>query len=524
MAEIKNSGEDNTDSTRPARSRKLPAVIPEKLRAARQGFQVLLLDDNPDDRLLILRQLKHILPDLEVTEVTHGEQFESVLKSNQFNLIITDYQLRWTDGLEVLTAVKERWPDCPTIMFTGTGTEEVAVAAMKLGADDYVLKSPRHYDLLPTVIQTTLDKARQRQALKEAEERILRLNQTMISLLSSFPDVVFVIDADHQVTLSNEQAQRFSHSLNLEGQLPEEIEKLVEHVLTTGENHLPRGVHDVHRFNIDNEERYFLPRVMAMRTPEQAIFGAALVLQDVTEFRLLDEVKSNLISTVSHELKTPLTSVRTSLYLLLEKVLGPLTPRQTEMLSMARDDADRLLRMLNALLDLTRFEDSVSGIDLDKVHPEDIIKGAIEEVKSLSRSKRLTVQTNFEPELPKIEVDPQRIGHVIANLLSNACKHSPNGGAILIKATRHEEDSVRICVCDEGPGIASEYHNRIFDKFFRVPGESRKGTGLGLAIAKEFVKAHRGHIGVYSTLGTGSEFYVILPIISPHRPSEHYSG
>src|SRR5262245_6817908 len=203
------------------------------------GFQLLLLDDNPDDRLLIWRQLKSIIPDLKVTEVTHDKHFEQVLSQTYFDLIITDYQLRWTDGLSVLRSVKERWPDCPTVMFTGTGSEEVAVEAMKLGVDDYVLKSPRHYLLLQAAVQSALAKSRQRKALKMAEERILRLNETMTSLLASFPDVVFVVGADRKIEYSNAAARQLSRDLNLDGRFPAVIEEIIERVIRTGVNHLP---------------------------------------------------------------------------------------------------------------------------------------------------------------------------------------------------------------------------------------------------------------------------------------------
>ncbi|MEE9617579.1 MAG: PAS domain S-box protein, partial [Anaerolineae bacterium] len=130
---------------------------------------ILLIDDSPDDRTLAIRELRREILDLQVQQVTEAKGFAQALEGGNFDLVITDYRLRWTDGLEVLRAVKVRWPECPVIMFTDTGTEEIAVEAMEAGLDEYVLKSPRHFARLPVAVRLALKRAQQRQALKEAE-------------------------------------------------------------------------------------------------------------------------------------------------------------------------------------------------------------------------------------------------------------------------------------------------------------------------------------------------------------------
>src|SRR6266542_27112 len=127
-------------------------------------LQFLLVDDNPEDRTLSIRELRRIFPELRITEITEAKQFASALDSEHCALVITDYQLRWTDGLTVLRAIKTRWPGCPVIMFTGTGSEEVAVEAMKAGLDDYVLKSTKHYRRLAGAVGKALERASQRRA------------------------------------------------------------------------------------------------------------------------------------------------------------------------------------------------------------------------------------------------------------------------------------------------------------------------------------------------------------------------
>jgi PAS domain S-box-containing protein len=134
-------------------------------------LHILLIDDNPDDRTLVIRELRREFPKLQVTQIIDAKGFSQALETGNFDLVITDYQLRWTDGLAVLRAIKNSWPDCPVVMFTATGSEEVAVEAMKAGLNDYVLKSPKHFSRLPAAIQIGLRQVEQRRALREAEMR-----------------------------------------------------------------------------------------------------------------------------------------------------------------------------------------------------------------------------------------------------------------------------------------------------------------------------------------------------------------
>jgi signal transduction histidine kinase len=256
-----------------------------------------------------------------------------------------------------------------------------------------------------------------------------------------------------------------------------------------------------------------------MRNKEDALLGVAVVLYDVTRFRLLDAVKTNLVATVSHELKTPLTSVRMVLHILLEKTIGTLTAKQSELLVAAREDTERLLRILNNLLDLARLEEGSAGLQKQKVFPTELAESVLEQMKDKALDRGLTIQCAVEPDLPAVSVDPQRINHVFTNLVTNAIKHSPDHGEILFRVTRAEENAVQFSVLDRGPGVPEEYQTRIFDRFFRVPGQVQPGAGLGLSIAKEIIVAHGGLIGVRSRPGEGSEFFVVLKGLDLEAPT-----
>ncbi len=238
--------------------------------------------------------------------------------------------------------------------------------------------------------------------------------------------------------------------------------------------------------------------------------GAAVVLHDVTRFRLLDDAKTNLVATVSHELKTPLTSVRMVLHMLLEESLGPLNQQQTDVLKTAHRDSERLLRILDALLNIARLEAGASALAKEPVAPEKLLAAIVLEAERNAHAQGLTLTSTVQPGLPPILVDPQQIKHVFNNYILNAIKHSPAEAEIQVNATRTTEGNVQFSVLDHGPGIPEQHQGLIFDRFYRVPNQAKTGVGLGLSIAREIVVAHGGRVGVRSQPGEGSEFFFVL--------------
>ena len=341
-------------------------------------------------------------------------------------------------------------------------------------------------------------------------EQIVRLHRTMETTLASFPDPIFVLNKEARVELRNPAAAELASGLHLDTELPSRLQATAKKALESGENFLPHSFDEAVFYRINGAGKFFLPRVLAMHDKEDALFGVAVVLYDVTRFRLLDAAKTNLVATVSHELKTPLTSVRMALHLLLEKTLGALTPRQDEMLQTARNDTERLLQILNDLLDLTRLEEGGAELRRENVSPTELLQSVMTEMADTVSAQGLKLNCTVAPELPSVSVDRQRIRHVFTNLVANAVKHSPPGGEIQLRAVPVGERSVQFTVGDQGPGVPEEFQARIFDRFFRVPGQSKTGAGLGLSIAREITVAHGGRIGVKSRPGQGSTFFVIL--------------
>jgi signal transduction histidine kinase len=341
-------------------------------------------------------------------------------------------------------------------------------------------------------------------------DELLKARQLTEVAFSAFPDPILALSADGSVTFTNPAANRFAAKLGTPPALPEEVRVELERVLKGGPDYLPTRFENAIPLQVDEPTTFFLPRIIGMRDEAGHVLGAALLLQDVTRFRLLDEVKTNLVSTVSHELKTPLTSVRMGLHLLLEERIGPLTPKQLELVLAAREDAERLLRMINDLLDLTKLESGEARRHPERINAQTLVDMVLEEEAPLVSSRGQRLVANVTPDAPAVAVDAGQIRHVFSNLISNAVKHSRPGDVITLKA-EPVDHRVRFAVVDQGPGIPEAYQARLFERFFRVPGSEQNGVGLGLAIAKEIVTAHGGSIGVRSVPGQGAEFFFELP-------------
>jgi len=356
-------------------------------------------------------------------------------------------------------------------------------------------------------------------------EELMRLTMTIRSTLASFPDPIFVLNSQGAVEFRNPEADQLAVKLLFSGvtRLPEKVDEKVEQVKASGQDYLPALFQEAIKFHIDGQDHYFLPRIVLLRDDHQEVFGVAVILENVTRMLLLDDVKSNLIATVSHELKTPLTGVRMALYLLYEKAVGPLNEKQGDLVSTAREDADRLLRTLNDLLDLAKLEQGSTQLEFTRITPADLAENAVREMRDIAQAAEVTLNTDVAPNLPDVRIDRQRMDYVITNLIANAIKFSPKGSKVLVRVdigkSRAAKPGVRFSVKDQGPGIAPEHQEHIFERFYRVPGTTKSGAGLGLSIVREVVAIHQGEVGVLSQPGQGSEFFFILPFMPEPAPA-----
>jgi signal transduction histidine kinase len=265
-------------------------------------------------------------------------------------------------------------------------------------------------------------------------------------------------------------------------------------------------------FRCEGDDRAYLPQVRPIRSPEGGPLGAAVVLADVTRFRLLDRLKSDWVATASHELKTPLTSVRLAVHVLLEQKVGPLGPKQVELLVEARENSERLLRMIEHLLALARLEEGRENLDLRPTDPADLLRAAGSDAAARAEDRRIEVAVEDVPGLPGVCADAARLGRALGNLIDNALAYTGPGGRVTLSAAPAGGGRVRLSVSDTGIGIPAEHLPHVFERFFRVPGRDRTpGTGLGLAIVREIVTAHGGEIACESEPGKGTSFHITLP-------------
>ena len=265
----------------------------------------------------------------------------------------------------------------------------------------------------------------------------------------------------------------------------------------------------------DNKESYFqVENTPLYITPvggrEQQFVGNLIVLNNVTRFKELDSAKTNFISTVSHEMKTPISSILMSLQLLGDDRLGTLNGEQKQLVTSIKESSDRLLSITGELLNMTQIETGKLKLIPKVTKPIELIDYAVKATQVLAERFCCFVEVDYPEKISKLFVDNEKIAWVITNLLSNAIHHSPEKSRIIVGAVQHEK-AVEIYVRDFGRGIDPRYHKSIFERYFRVPGTKVQGSGLGLAISKEFVEAHGGTISVESEIGRGSRFSILLP-------------
>jgi PAS domain S-box-containing protein len=382
-------------------------------------------------------------------------------------------------------------------------------ARARLRGEDEIAQVGRELDVMA-------DKLREYRSSSLGE--LLQAQQASQAAIDSLPDPVLVLSVDGRVLNVNQAAEtilQVSAGADPLSRMPPDVraavEKVLEHVIGGKGPYAPRGLEQAVRMRADGGDRALLPRATPLYSETGGVIGATIVLQDVTRLLRFDELKNDLVATVAHEFRTPLTSLRMAIHVLLEGLVGPLNDRQTEMLHAARDDCERLQGIVEDLLDLSRIQAGKVEISLTPLPAKSIVDAAVAAKADAAQDAGARIEETLgEPVLPVL-VDSERIGLVFDNLIGNAIRHSPSGGRIDVRAVP-DGQRVRFEVQDQGPGIAPEYRQRIFEKFFRVPGTKGEGVGLGLYISREIVLAHGGDMGVESEPGHGSRFWFTLRV------------
>jgi PAS domain S-box-containing protein len=241
--------------------------------------------------------------------------------------------------------------------------------------------------------------------------------------------------------------------------------------------------------------------------------GKVYILKNITEFEERDEAKTNFIATISHELRTPIASIKMSLKLLNDQRIGTINQEQEQLINHIKDDNDRLLKITSELLELSQIETGNIQLNFVPVNPMQIVDYAISSIQFLADQKQVKLEILKGENLPDIHVDIEKTAWVLVNFLSNALRYSAEKSKIIIQVLANN-GRVEFSVRDFGKGIDETYQKRLFDRYFQVPtdGQNKSGSGLGLAISKDFINAQGGYIGVESEIGVGSRFYFSVPV------------
>jgi two-component system phosphate regulon sensor histidine kinase PhoR len=481
---------------------------------------VLVIDDERDIRDGVERFLSRM--GCRVKKAGSGEEGLEVLGAEPPWVVLLDLKMPGMDGLEVLPLIKKDYPEVMVIVITGFATVETAIEAMKSGAYDFI---PKPFN--PDQLRITVGRAIERRRLSEEAARLEEERQRTLldldteksrtrTIIKALPFGVVVTTPDSKVALMN---PAFQHLIDLPADasvgkllwdyVPDQ--ELCDMVAEISANDCETKPDDWSHEFATQGGRYLLARGTRIESDEGDCLGAVLVLVDMTAFKALDAVKSDFVAKVSHELRSPLSTI----YLQLSLLAGDTQPVQDaeshHLLVRAKEKTEGLISFVRDLLDLSHLESGGPARDPVEFSLEDVLNEVVESIKPQADDKKQTINVEMPGEkLPTLTADPSSLESVFTNLMSNACKYTLEGGDIFLSA-KQDGSHLVVEVRDTGIGIAPEKLELVFDKFYRIKNEHTRyvtGTGLGLPIVKNILDKMGAEISLQSTVGQGSTFTV----------------
>ena len=461
----------------------------------------------------------------KATIAENGERGLELIKDGKFRILLLDLMMPGISGMDVLKTVRESQPELLVIVITGYATIENAVEAMKSGAYDFIPK-PFTPDQLRIVVRRALEKLnleREAELLRIEREKSLQdvanEKSKTLTIINHMADGVLVTDQNGCIVLNNPAVTRM---LGLEEESPlgkhlsewtgnKDLARMLEKVLSMGSSQ-DRGISQELALG-DPPKNFFVAHSAPIRSEQGEVFGSVTIFNDVTWLKELDQMKSEFVNMVSHELRSPLSSIRQKLSLIVDGLTGEINEEQKQIVSRVQHRIDGLIGMISSLLDLARIEAGRLVQQKERIALSEIIDEVVELMDQEVEKKGLKFEVTIDAQLFPVHADRQSMETVITNLLSNAVKYNREGGRISISA-RNRGEFVEVKVADTGVGISEENLPRIFDKFYRIRSEyTRKviGSGMGLPLVKAIVEAHFGTISVESESGEGTTFTVLLP-------------
>jgi signal transduction histidine kinase len=460
----------------------------------------------------------------EVLGAEDGKRALGVLEDEAVDLMLLDLKMPVMGGEEVLEHVRSHRPDIPVIIITGHGTVDNAVECMKRGAYDFVTK-PFQVEPFLLTIGRAVDKRRfEQQRLyyeREKERNLYDLSlekSRLRTIINCMANGVLVTNRNLEVVLHNPALTRLME-IDQEIPPPMELTRLTENpALVETLRKLQSGELPPDGFVSQEIEagKHVLRAISAPApAPDDGVVGTVTVLEDITAFKRLDEMKSDFVNMVAHELRSPLVSIRQQHNVILEGLAGPLEDKQADLIRRGVRKIDQLLELINDLLDIARIEAGKHVQHRVPTDVEKVIREAVELIRPRAEDQGVRLSVSCDDARP-VQADPKGMAEVFNNLITNAVNYSPGGGRVEV-AVQKRGDNLEICVSDNGVGIPPEELPKIWDKFYRVKHpETRQvmGTGLGLAITRGIVESHQGQIDVKSEPARGTTFRILLPMMA----------
>jgi PAS domain S-box-containing protein len=349
--------------------------------------------------------------------------------------------------------------------------------------------------------------------------KLMMAIKRMEALIEMMHEPVLGLDENKTIIFANDEARKITGlgKGQLVGRNAEELamtNDLIRELLQELFNASKTNSKEPLKIFADGKESYYEKEIFNItlepkRQHDKKLISHVILLRNVTFYKELDAAKTNFIATVSHEFKTPISSIKMSLQLLENNQIGLLNDEQMNLVSSIKEDADRLLNTTGELLNMTQVESGNIQLNIMPANPKDILQYAINTNKVQAEHKKVTFEIDCPPELPDVLADREKTAWVLTNLISNAIRYSYDNSQIFL-SVENVGKFIKFSVKDTGQGIAPEYKSKIFNRYFRAPGSKKEGTGLGLAISKEFIEAQGGQITVESDFGAGSTFMVTL--------------
>ena len=488
------------------------------------GINVLVVDDEQDLRdgseRILTRAGFHVL------KASRGDEALEMLPKQKVSIVLLDLKMPGMDGMEVLKHIRALDETILVIVITGYATVETAIEAMKRGAYDFISK-PFDPDQLRIVVNRAWEKIYLRQEAEKLEEERKRTladldteKSRVHTIVEHLPNGVIVTNTKGHVVLMN---PAFRKLLNLDPGV------------NTGrpvDSYIPdRGLCDLvmdisqgkhvdfedipdYEFAVGND-KFLLARGQPVLGERKECLGAVINVVDISAMRLLDQMKSEFVAKVSHELRSPLSTIHEQLALVIRDMMEETTEQDQQILARAKEKTKGLISLIGDLLDLSRIEEGLICKDPKPIQIESVLESVIDFLKTQADAKGLSIALELPEEpLPQLTADPVALESIFGNLIANAINYTPDGGNIQVQADL-AGTNLRIKVADNGFGIADEHLAKVFERFYRVKDEKTRyitGTGLGLPIVKELVDSMGGIIDLESTLGEGTTFTVLLPI------------